>query len=87
MLRNRLQHLVAKNMRRVSDAVAELSKRVGFRAISGLRERVVYRELYHKGLTLLDLGRIRDSGMSHVVGRQELREMMSGLQVPATPSS
>ena len=87
VLRNRLQHLDAKNMRRVSDAVAELSKRVGFRAISGLGERVVYRELFPKGLTLLDLGTIRDAGMSHVVGRQELREMMSGLQLPATLSS
>ena len=55
VLRNRLQHLEARNMRRVAGALAELSKRVGFRVIPGLSERVIYRELFPKGLTLLDL--------------------------------
>jgi chromosome partitioning protein len=82
VLRNRLQHLEAKNMRRVGAAVDELSKRVGFRVIPGLGERVIYRELFPKGLTLLDLGAIREAGLSHVAARQELREMVSGLQLP-----
>jgi len=82
LLRNRLQHLEAKNMRRVGAAVEELSKRVGFRVIPGLGERVIYRELFPKGLTLLDLGAIKEAGLSHVAARQELREMVSGLQLP-----
>jgi chromosome partitioning protein len=82
VLRNRLQHLEARNMRRVGAAVDELSKRVGFRVIPGLGERVIYRELFPKGLTLLDLGAIREAGLSHVAARQELREMVSGLQLP-----
>ena len=82
MLRNRLQHLEARNMRRVAAAMEELSKRVGFRVISGLGERVIYRELFPKGLTLLDMGLIPDAGLSHVAARQELREMVSGLQLP-----
>jgi chromosome partitioning protein len=82
VLRNRLQHLEAKNMRRVGQAVDELAKRVGFRVIPGLGERVIYRELFPKGLTLLDLGAIREVGLSHVAARQELREMVSGLQLP-----
>jgi chromosome partitioning protein len=82
VLRNRLQHLEAKNMRRVGAAVDELAKRVGFRVIPGLGERVIYRELFPKGLTLLDLGAIREVGLSHVAARQELREMVSGLQLP-----
>ena len=55
ILRNRMQHLEARNMRRVGDALSELSRRVGFRVIPGLHERVIYRELFPKGLTLLDL--------------------------------
>jgi chromosome partitioning protein len=49
------QHVEAKNMRRVGLALDELSTRVGFRVIPGLGERVIYRELFPKGLTLLDL--------------------------------
>ncbi len=82
VLRNRLQHLEARNMRRVGQAVDELSKRVGFRVIPGLGERVIYRELFPKGLTLLDLGAIKEAGLSHVAARQELREMVSALQLP-----
>lgn len=82
VLRNRLQHLEAKNMRRVGAAVDELAKRVGFRVIPGLGERVIYRELFPKGLTLLDLGAIKEAGLSHVAARQELREMVAGLQLP-----
>ena len=55
VLRNRMQHIEARNMRRVGEALDELSRRVGFRIIPGLGERVIYRELFPKGLTLLDL--------------------------------
>ena len=37
----------------------ELSKRVGFRVAHGLHERVIYRELFPSGLTLLDMGHRR----------------------------
>jgi len=83
VLRNRLQHLEARNMRRVAGALAELSKRVGFRVIPGLSERVIYRELFPKGLTLLDIEHLGDVGIGHVAARQELREMVSGLELPA----
>ena len=53
-----MQHIEARNMRRVGEALAELSRRVGFRIIPGLGERVIYRELFPKGLTLLDLNEI-----------------------------
>ena len=83
VLRNRLQHLEARNMRRVAAALGELSKRVGFRIIPGLSERVVYRELFPKGLTLLDLAAIgQDAGLAHVAARGELRELVAGLQLP-----
>jgi chromosome partitioning protein len=83
VLRNRLQHLEARNMKRVAAAMAELSKRVGFRTITGLSERVIYRELFPKGLTLLDLAALgQEAGLSHIAARQELRELIAALQLP-----
>jgi chromosome partitioning protein len=82
ILRNRMQHIEARNMRRVGDALAELSRRVGFRIIPGLGERVIYRELFPKGLTLLDLNEIEDAAISHIAARQELREMIAGFALP-----
>lgn len=82
LLRNRLQHLDAHNMRRVGAALGELSKRVGFRTVPGLSERVIYRELFPKGLTLLDKKELGGFSVSHVAARQELREMISAFALP-----
>ena len=82
VLRNRLQHIDSHNLRRVGGALDELARRVGFRVIPGLGERVVYRELFPKGLTLLDLAQLGEVGMGHIAARQELREMIAGLAVP-----
>lgn len=87
VLRNRLQHIEARNMRRVSEALGQLAKRVGFRVIPGLGERVIYRELFPNGLTLIDSREFGEMGLGHVAARQELREMMAalGLPEPALP--
>ena len=82
VLRNRLQHISARNMLRMADALRDLSRRVGFRVIPGLSERVIYRELFPSGLTLLDIDHFESVGMSHVAARQELREMVAALQLP-----
>jgi chromosome partitioning protein len=82
VLRNRMQHIEARNMRRVGDALNELSRRVGFRVIPGLGERVIYRELFPKGITLLDLAQLGEVGIAHIAARQELREMIAGFGLP-----
>jgi chromosome partitioning protein len=82
VLRNRVQHHDARNKKRVGDALVELSRRVGFRVIPGLSERVIFRELFPSGLTLLDKGHLGELGVSHIAARQELREMVSGLALP-----
>ena len=82
VLRNRLHHMEARNQKRVGDALTELSKRVGFRVIPGLSERVIFRELFPSGLTLLDKGHLGELGVSHLAARQELREMIAGLAIP-----
>ena len=82
VLRNRVQHTEARNMRRVTDALGELSRRVGFRIVPGLTERVIFRELFPSGLTLLDRGHLGELGTSHITARQELREMLTALSLP-----
>jgi chromosome partitioning protein len=87
VLRNRLQHVDSHNLRRVGAALDELARRVGFRVIPGLGERVIYRELFPKGLTLLDLAELGEVGIGHITARQELREMIAGLGVPEPGAS
>ena len=82
MVRNRVHHVDARNQRRIDDALNELSKRVGFRVAQGLSERVIYRELFPSGLTLLDKGHLGELGTSHLVARQELRALVAGLNLP-----
>ena len=82
VLRNRLQHISSHNLVRVGAALDELARRVGYRVIPGLGERVIYRELFPKGLTLLDLQQLGEVGIGHITARQELREMIAGLEIP-----
>ncbi|WP_336987533.1 division plane positioning ATPase MipZ [Altererythrobacter aquiaggeris] len=82
VVRNRTQHVEARNKLRLDKALNELSKRVGFRIAKGLSERVIYRELFPSGLTLLDKGQLGELGTSHLVARQELRSLIAGLALP-----
>ena len=85
VMRNRLSHLDAKNKRRVGKVLANLERRIGFRYAAGFGERVIYRELFLSGLTLMDLD---DPGtgialtLSHVAARQEVRALMASLRLP-----
>ncbi|MBK8908204.1 MAG: PilZ domain-containing protein [Rhodospirillales bacterium] len=82
VMRNRLTNLDARNKRDMADTLAHLATALDFRIAPGLSERVIYRELFLLGLTLLDL-RDQDSGialtLSHVAARQELRALMSSI--------
>ena len=82
VVRNRLHNMEARNQQRMTEAIAELSKRVGFRALPGLNERVIYRELFPSGLTLIDKGHLGQLATAHIVARQELRELLAGLALP-----
>jgi chromosome partitioning protein len=84
VLRNRLGTQAMHNKRKMADALAALSKRIGFRVVPGFSERVIFRELFPKGLTLLDL---RDLGsealsLSNIAARQEVRDLMAALNLP-----
>ena len=77
VMRNRLSHLDARNKRLVGAALEQLAPRVGCRLVAGFAERVIYRELFPRGLTVLDLGAagIRMT-MSHVGARSEVRGLL-----------
>ncbi|MGB3722285.1 MAG: division plane positioning ATPase MipZ [Pacificimonas sp.] len=81
IVRNRLAHIAANNMVRVGKALDELAPRIGFRTAPGLSERVIYRELFPRGLTLLDLDVIDEAKLSHVAARAELRELVASLEL------
>jgi chromosome partitioning protein len=87
VMRNRLSSLAARNKRDMGNVIAALAKRIGFRVAAGLSERVIYKELFLSGLTLLDLK--RGSGgsgpsltLSHVAARQEVRDLVAALNLP-----
>lgn len=87
VLRNRTSasRIEAKNKQRVGEALKTLSTRIGFRLAPGLSERVIYRELFPQGLTLLDLdvdGGEGEMRMSHLAARQELRDLFITLKLP-----
>ena len=82
VLRNRLSTLEARNMKRVGAALDALSSRVGFRQLPGLSERVIFREFFPRGLTLLDRDALEEFSISHVGARNELRALMNGLNLP-----
>jgi len=82
VLRNRLASTDPRNRRRVDERLTRLARRVGFRPIAGLRDRVIYRELFPFGLTVSDLTRgVRpvQVSLAHVAARQELRVLLRDL--------
>ena len=81
---NRLAVAEARNRRRLEERMAKLARRVGFRVGPGLRDRVIYRELFPFGLTVADLSaEVRPVAVSlaHVAARQELRALMQAMGV------
>jgi chromosome partitioning protein len=84
VVRNRLGAQAMHNKKKVGAALEDLSRRIGFRVLPGFSERVIFRELFPRGLTLLDL---KDTGvdqlnLSNIAARQELRDLMTGLKLP-----
>jgi chromosome partitioning protein len=84
VVRNRMSSTETRNQRRVSEALTKLSQRIGFRLAAGLSERVIYRELFPKGLTVLDLieGKTRGITMAQIASRAEVRGLIAALRLP-----
>ncbi len=55
VIRNRLPHIHSRNRADIDQILTKLAHRIGFRLAPGLGERVIFRELFLNGLTVLDL--------------------------------
>jgi chromosome partitioning protein len=86
VVRNRLSILGSRNKRLVGQGLGELAARLGFRCAEGLAERVIYRELFPRGLTALDnldeptLG--TKPSLSHAAARLEVMSLVEALRLP-----
>lgn len=91
VLRNRLSTLSSRNNRFVGEGLRELSRLLDFRCIEGLAERVIFRELYPRGLTAVDdidevtLG--TRPTMSHVTARLEMQNLLGTILLGEPRSS
>jgi len=83
VMRNRLGAAEARNKKDVGATLEVLARRIGFRTVRGFGERVIFRELFLQGLTLMD---VKEAGvgvsfsMSHVAARQEVRSLVSAIR-------
>ena len=86
VVRNRLSMPGSRNRQLLAGSLKDLSFRMGFRAIDGFAERVVYREFFPRGLTALDdldeatLG-TRPS-LGHLTAREEVASLLRQLKLP-----
>lgn len=89
VMRNRLGAQNMVNKMKMEKALDRLSKRIGFRVAPGFSERVIFRELFPRGLTLLDLKDVgvKQLNISNVAARQELREMIKSLKLPGVTAN
>lgn len=79
VVRNRISSVEGRNTRNVTAVLDQLERRLAFRQASGFGERMIFRDLFLQGLTLLDLKKTGMSGslsMAHVAARQELRSLL-----------
>jgi len=86
VVRNRLARFDTRNRRKLDSALADIAGRLGFRLAPGISERVVFRELFPRGLTALDdldrkaLG--AEPTTSHVGAREEVAALIAALNLP-----
>ncbi|MFO0109907.1 MAG: division plane positioning ATPase MipZ [Alphaproteobacteria bacterium] len=87
VMRNRLSNIDARNKRMITQVMESLAKRIGFRQAPGFSERVIFREMFLLGLTVLDVTETTATSsslsMSHLAARQEVRELLKALRIPA----
>ena len=83
VLRNRLSTMQTRNRDKMNQVLNILSKRLGFRLAQGFNERVIFRELFTSGLTVLDLRDAeRPLTLSHMAAKVELMDLMQLINFP-----
>ena len=82
VMRNRVSHLHTRNQRQLDDILTQLAPSLGYRLAPGFGDRVIYRELFVRGMTVLDLparGRWRMGNKSHAAARDELWALLKSI--------
>jgi chromosome partitioning protein len=83
VVKNRMATLYNKNRGDINIVLEALAKRIDFRLGSGFCERVIFKELFLSGMTLLDIESNNNQiSLSHVAARQELRELINFIKIP-----
>lgn len=79
--RNRLGHVDSRSRRDIGVLLETMAARFDFRLAPGFGERVIFRELFLKGLTLLDLKEDKDIPLtlSQITARQEVRQLVCAI--------
>ena len=75
---NKISPIRSKNRNIVFEKLENLSKLYGFRFTEGLKDRVIYKELFLDGLTVLDLSSpelSRRMTLSHLAAKMELTSL------------
>lgn len=83
VLRNRLATMHSKNKEKMDLVLEALGKRMAFRQVKGFSERVIFKELFPQGLTLIDMTDAdQPVTLSHIAAREELRTLMEAMNLP-----
>jgi chromosome partitioning protein len=82
VVQNRLRRRGSTNEVRIAGALHDLAPEAGYRIAPGVGERVIYRELFPFGLTLLDLKRIPEFARAQPLARAEMSAMLASLRLP-----
>jgi chromosome partitioning protein len=86
VVRNRMSQVGSRRDGLVGEGLEQLAARLGFRCIEGFAERVVYRELFPRGLTALDAFEESPPGTApsdaHLGVQQEVLRLVDGLMLP-----
>jgi chromosome partitioning protein len=86
VVRNRIASLQSNNQRQVAGSLGRLSPELQFRMAEGFGDRVIFRELFPVGLTVLDsIEEVTDKGAlsaSQIAARGEVEALIRTLRLP-----
>jgi chromosome partitioning protein len=85
LVRNRIAALPSNNARQLDQALRKLAVELQFRVAEGLRDRVIFRELFPIGLTALDALEEASTHLtpSQLTARREIETLVDDLRLPA----
>jgi chromosome partitioning protein len=96
VVRNRMSVPGSRHHGLVGEGLEQLAARLGFRCIEGFADRLIYRELFPRGLSALDeagervqgvdpglaSAAVETTGVEQAAARQEVMRLIEGLKLP-----